>query len=50
MCFAMAIAGNALKFNVSQLKNQKTDKITKIIAIVLSAIGIILSIIAGQFI
>ena len=50
MCFAMAILGNAIKFNVSQFKNQKADKITKIIAIVLAAIGIILSIISGQFI
>ena len=50
MCFAMTIAGNAIKFNVSQFKNQKADKITKIIAIVLAAIGIILSIISGQFI
>lgn len=50
MFFAMAIAGNAIKFNVSQFKNQKADKITRIIAIALAAIGIILSIITGQFI
>lgn len=50
MCFAMVIAGNAIKFNVSQFKNQKADKITRIIAITLAAIGIILSIISGQFI
>lgn len=50
MFFAMAIAGNAIRFNVSQFKNQKADKITRIIAIALAAIGIILSIITGQFI
>lgn len=50
MCFAMAIGGNAINFNVSQLKNQKADKITRIIAIVLAVIGIILSFITGQFI
>ena len=50
MCFAMVIAGSAVKLNVSQFKNQKADKITRIIAIALGAIGIILSIIIGQFI
>ena len=50
MCFAMVIAGNAVKLNVSQFKNQKADKITRIIAIALGAIGIILAIIIGQFI
>lgn len=50
MCFAMAIGGNAINFNVSQLKNQKADKITRIIAIILAVIGIILSFITGQFI
>ena len=50
MCLAMTILGNVIKFNVSQFKNQKADKITRIIAIALAAIGIILSIISGQFI